>query len=69
MSGLFFYVLFCTGAPNCPPQQPVYSNDIQYSERSCRDTAPRIAASMHYQQGGEWTWKCIPADYIAKEAK
>lgn len=66
MIGVWLYMLVCSGAANCP-KSPIYSSDVMFSERSCRETAPKIAQSMHYKQGGEWAWKCFPADYMPKE--
>lgn len=62
----WLYMLVCTLATNCP-SKPIYASDLMYSERSCRETAPKMAMAMHYKQGGEWVWKCFKADYVPKE--
>lgn len=67
-TGLFLYMLICAGAANCP-NVPIYSKDIYFSEQSCREDAPKVAVAMHYRQGGDWSWKCIPEDYVPKEIK
>lgn len=65
---VWLYLLVCTGASNCPTK-PTYSSDPMFSEHACRETAPKIAQYMHYKQGGDWSWKCFPADYEPKEIK
>lgn len=64
----WLYMLMCSNASNCP-QTPVITDNIIYSEASCRELAPRIAIGMHYRQGGDWAWKCFKADYKPKEIK
>lgn len=68
MTGMFLFMLVCSDASNCP-KVPIYSSEAYFSEQSCRETAKKIAISMHYKQGGDWAWKCFSADYEAKEIK
>jgi len=63
---IFIYMLVCAGHVSCP-LTPIYSSKIYYSLESCRKEAPLIAASMHYKQGGDWSWKCFEATYKPKE--
>lgn len=65
---IWLYMLVCVAASNCP-KNPIYSSNVKYSESACRETAPKIAIAMHYSQGGDWSWKCIKADYSPKEIK
>lgn len=64
----YLYFLICTNSINCP-KEPIYASGVMYSERSCRETAPKIAQGMHYKQGGDWAWKCFKADYQPIEIK
>jgi hypothetical protein len=68
MTGIFLYMLICSGATSCP-KEPIYSSDVMFSESACREKAPKIAIAMHYKQGGDWAWKCFEADYKPVEVK